>query len=223
MAAIWRSVCVLSVYFTSEVWLAYGLYLVGIASPGPSNLAIASTALRWGRISAMQYALGVITGSVFWGVVAVMGLAPLLFISAHFLWLTKLLGGCYLLWLAFKSARSAINMSVPESPCAIDVFPSALETYASGVVVHLTNPKAVFVWISIAAVALPAQYPMGIAWAFLTGCTVLAVVVFTGYAWLFSSQTMQRVYKRLNVWFEAVVALLFGYAGVLLIFSPVDD
>ena len=50
------------------------VYLVGIASPGPSNFAAASA----GRRAALWFTLGVVFGYVFWGVLAALGLAALL-------------------------------------------------------------------------------------------------------------------------------------------------
>lgn len=46
----------------SSLSLAYGVYFLGTAGPGPANLAIIGTALHYGRTAAFTMALGVITG-----------------------------------------------------------------------------------------------------------------------------------------------------------------
>lgn len=46
---------------------ALGVYVIGTASPGPGNLAIANTSLNYGRTPGLALAAGVISGSLCWG------------------------------------------------------------------------------------------------------------------------------------------------------------
>jgi threonine/homoserine/homoserine lactone efflux protein len=96
--------------FTGQVLLAYSIYFLGVASPGPSNLAIMGTAMASGRKPALILSLGIIVGSCFWGVLAAFGLSTVLHHYSSFLFLMKLLAGMYLLWLAFRAARSALPL-----------------------------------------------------------------------------------------------------------------
>ncbi|VEB41596.1 leucine export protein LeuE [Chromobacterium violaceum] len=86
---------------------AFAVYLVGTASPGPSNLAIMGVAMEQGRSRALSLAAGVALGSVCWGVFAALGFAELMRGSLALAWCLKLLGGAYLLYLAWQSARQA--------------------------------------------------------------------------------------------------------------------
>jgi hypothetical protein len=65
-------------FLTADVLIAYSAYFVGTASPGPSNLAIMSLAMSAGRRSALTFALGVVSGSFFWALLASLGLSALL-------------------------------------------------------------------------------------------------------------------------------------------------
>src|SRR5262245_54242891 len=94
--------------FSANLLLAYTAYLVGTASPGPSNLAIMSTAAHHGRKAALAFALGVISGSMFWATVAALGVSAALVAWSQFVIAVKIFGGLYLLWLAFKSGRTAL-------------------------------------------------------------------------------------------------------------------
>ena len=58
--------------------LVYAAYVVAVASPGPSTMAIMGDAMRDGRAPAVVLALGVMTGSLFWAALAGAGLATLL-------------------------------------------------------------------------------------------------------------------------------------------------
>ena len=98
-----------SIHISANLLLAYSAYAVGTASPGPSNLAIMATAMNAGRKPALVLALGVVSGSVFWGLLAAFGLSAVLATYSSALVAMKILGGIYLLWLAAKSARAAMS------------------------------------------------------------------------------------------------------------------
>jgi threonine/homoserine/homoserine lactone efflux protein len=58
--------------------LAYTAFAIGVASPGPSVLAVMGTAMAQGRARALALASGVVCGSLFWGLCAAFGLAALM-------------------------------------------------------------------------------------------------------------------------------------------------
>lgn len=201
----------------AHLLLAWTAYVVGTASPGPSNLAIMATAMNAGRGPALCLAAGVVTGSWFWGVAAAFGLSAVLATYSQALVAIKILGGLYLLWLALKSARSA--WSAKEKAGGQAVHQSPGRTFLRGTAMHLTNPKAIFVWMSIVSMALPAGAQARDAWQVVAGCAVLGLCVFIGYALLFSAPLARRVYGRLRRWFEGTLALVFGYAGLRMLLS----
>ncbi len=61
----------------SSFFLALIVYILGIASPGPSNLVIAHTSIYYGRKAGVILALGITVGSFFWGVLVTVGLKPI--------------------------------------------------------------------------------------------------------------------------------------------------
>jgi threonine/homoserine/homoserine lactone efflux protein len=61
-----------------------------------------------GRKAALAFALGVISGSMFWAAVASLGVSAALVAWSQFIIAAKIFGGLYLLWLAFKSGRTAL-------------------------------------------------------------------------------------------------------------------
>ncbi len=57
--------------------------------------------------------------------------------------------------------------------------------------------------------------------AILVGCAVLGITIFGGYALLFSTAPMVRIYMKLRRWIEGSLACLFGYAGLRLLLSRI--
>lgn len=210
----------------ANLWLAWSAHLLMTASPGPSNMAIMGIAMTSGRRDALTFAAGVMCGSCFWGVMAALGLSTLLMGYAHAMGVLKVLGGLYLLWLGFKSARSAWRPTPAAPTPAMEAAeahraqpPSAQRLYLHGLGMHLTNPKAILSWLSVVAVGLPAGATPSAAMTVVATCLGTAVCVFSGYAIAFSSPLARRVYAAARRPIETLFALVFGYAGLRLMLS----
>ncbi len=206
--------------FSTHLFLTLGAYVVAVASPGPSNLAIMGIAMQLGRRAAFGFALGVVTGSLFWAVLAALGLSAVLATYSQALLLIKILGGLYLLWLGAKSARAALRheqvlQSFPHERASL----SLRRLYARGLGLHLTNPKAILTWLSIVSFGLPHNALLGDALVLIALCASLGMIVFCGYAIAFSTAAARRVYGATRRWLEATLALVFGLAGVKLLLS----
>jgi len=203
-----------SAFFSTNLLLAYAAYFVGTASPGPSNLAIISIAASHGRKAALMFALGVISGSMFWATVAALGVSAALIAWSQFIIAVKIFGGLYLLWLAFKAGRNALATAT-ESVMNVEQKPTLSSVYWRGAMLHLTNPKAILVWVSI--VALSSNTTGSAHSAVIAGCAAIGCLVFGAYAVLFSTDSARRLYVRTRRALEGCLAVVFGIAGIRLL------
>ncbi|WP_176059312.1 LysE family translocator [Paraburkholderia sp. BCC1876] len=207
-----------SSFVTADVLIAYGAYFVGTASPGPSNLAIMSLAMSAGRRAALTFALGVVSGSFFWALLASLGLSAVLASYSECLVAIKIAGGLYLLWLGFKSARSAFSASaLPTSATRQNEAPQRL--YLRGLLMHLTNPKAILVWLSIVSLAMSPASGASHTLPVVLGCMCIGVSVFSSYAVLFSTASARRIYLAVRRWLDGSLAIMFGIAGFKMLTS----
>lgn len=202
----------------SQIALVYGTYIVATASPGPSNMAIMGTAMRDGRLPALALTAGVITGSLFWAILAATGMSAALAAYAQALFVIKIFGGVYLLYLAFRAGRSALK---PVSDfVSVDTgraTPRYRALYRQGLLMHIGNPKAIMAWIAIMSLAFREDAPAGMLPAIIGGCAILGVIVFGSYALLFSTASMIALYTRLRRWIESVLSVVFAAAGLKLL------
>lgn len=204
----------------SQLALVYGTYLIATVSPGPSNMAIMGVAMRDGRLPALVLAAGVITGSLVWAVLAATGISAVLTTYVQALIVIKIIGGVYLLYLAMRAARSALK---PDShlgqlkPDRVTLRYGAL--YRQGVVMHIGNPKAVMAWIAIMSLGIRADASAIALPLIVGGCAFLGIVVFAGYALVFSTVSMIVLYARLRRWIEGILSVVFALAGVKLLNS----
>jgi threonine/homoserine/homoserine lactone efflux protein len=87
---------------------------------------------------------------------------------------------------------------------------------------HLTNPKAILVWLSIVSLAMApgggASHVSHTAPVVL-GCMCIGVSVFSSYAVLFSTASARRVYVAIRRWLDGSLAIMFGIAGIKLLTS----
>jgi threonine/homoserine/homoserine lactone efflux protein len=199
--------------------LAYLTFVIGVASPGPSVLAVMGMAMAQGRTRALVLASGVVSGSLFWGLCAALGLAALMQRYAAALMLVKLIGGLYLLWMAWQAARKALRGARADAGADAGPAPGYGRLYLRGAAMHLTNPKAVVVWLSVVSLAMPAGAAAADALAFVTSCVPLSAAIFTCYALAFSTSPARRAYRAGERGINAVLAGVFGYAGARMLLS----
>ncbi len=202
---------------SSNLLLAYTAYLVGTASPGPSNLAIMGVAMKDGCKPALTLAAGVVLGSMTWGLLAAFGLSTVLAAWSGALIVLKILGGIYLLWLAIKAAKSALSRKELPPAAAPAFITGYRQWFLRGAAMHLTNPKAIFVWMTIVSMALPVNASIADALQVVFSCVAIGMLVFGTYALAFATPLARRVYRRLRRIFEGTLALLFGAAGLKMI------
>lgn len=200
--------------------LVFAVYIVGAASPGPSNMRIMGVAMHQGRRPALLLAAGVISGSFFWGSMAATGVSAILAQYAQVLVVLKVVGGLYLLFLAFKASRSALASDEQlEKVIAGAPKISGFSLYQRGLLMHLTNPKALLGWMATMTLGLgPQATPTTVA-IILAGCAMLSVTIFCGYAIVFSTEPMIRGYRRARRYIEGTLAVVFGAAGIKLLVS----
>lgn len=190
---------------------------IAVASPGPATLAIAGTSMKYGRRYGLILAAGIATGSISWAIFAALGLGTIMMSNAWAFSTLRYLGACYLLFLAYKSARSAFSKSdVTNTQIKINSTKSA---YFKGLALHLTNPKPILFFGSLFAVGVPQQASVSALVIIIMAIAVQNIIVFHGYALLFSSKKIVAGYTKLRRWFESVFALMFGAAGFKILIS----
>lgn len=190
------------------------------ATPGPATLAIAGTSMHSGRAMGLALAAGITMGSLTWSIAAALGLSAIMLATGWVLEAVRYMGAGYLLYLAYKSARSALT---PGQLQARDVNTRSLAgAFAKGLAIHLTNPKAILFFGSLYAIGIPHSATYADLALVIGAVGLQSFVIFHGYALLFSSGPMVSGYARLRRWFEAVFAMAFGAAGLKILTARVE-
>lgn len=191
-----------------SVMAALGTFLVAAGSPGPATLAVASVAMGSGRRAGLALGAGLAVGLAVWGVAVGLGFGALVAQSPVFLTIFKVIGGGYLLYLAWQSAKSAI--APQDAPRATDPG----RAFRRGLILNLGNPKAALAWI--AALALGSG-DGAVGWGVVAACAALGAVIYATYALAFALGPVRGVYMRARRGIEAATAGLFALAGLRLL------
>lgn len=189
------------------------IFTVGVASPGPATLMILGTAMAKGRAPAVALSCGVVLGSMVWALVAALGFVAALRTSAALFTALKLAGGSYLLFLAVKSWRSALTTSTAAAQTSAGTG-GLRRCFAQGLLLHLTNPKAPLVWLATLSVGVGDAPTATFLMTAILLCALVAMTVFVGYAFLFSTQTAARIYLSIRRPIDALLGFLFGAAAL---------
>jgi len=204
------------------------LLLTGLAffivavTPGPATISNAVVAMSVGRKTSLVYGAGESTGLVFWGLIAVSGMGAVLQSSVMVLTGLKILGGLYLLWLAFISARAAVNKETNPFTRKPEAQTFLKQWFIRGLVLNISNPKSVLAWMAALSVGVNAQSSLGTLIASFFICVWVGYGVNFMISMLFSIPGMMRGYRRISQWINAAVAAMFALAGLSLLRSALQ-
>ncbi|NOR62982.1 MAG: LysE family transporter [Rhodobacteraceae bacterium] len=172
-------------------------------TPGPNMLVIISAATQ-SRKAGYVTALGVGFGGVIWGLLAVSGIAIVFELFPKAALILRLFGAGYLIWLGLKAWQST-------APAA--ALPRATPApFKTGLMVMMTNPKAVLYFGSLLTAFVPPHAPIWLLVLIVIMGSVQATIQNLITASLFSAPPVQR-------WFKAahrVLQRLFGTLYIVL-------
>jgi threonine/homoserine/homoserine lactone efflux protein len=183
--------------YTTGVLLAYGVFMIGIFTPGPNILAIVGTSMSTGRTEGKSLAFGIATGSLAWGSLTLFGLTALL-------------------WLAFKAFRSALSTKDLKLKTIV-VKGGSWSYYRRGVIIQMTNAKAALVWIAIMSLAMDGQAPIWVGGMVVLGTAIVSFAGHWAYAVAFSTAPVVAAYGRTRRWVEGALGAYFCFASYKLI------
>ena len=201
------------------ILLSYLAFMLGILTPGPNVLAVIGTSMSRGRENGSALALGVATGTFLWGGLTVAGLSAALAVYADLMFIIKLVGGIYLLWLAYKAFRQAAEKHEIQ---AVSLKGDGFRRfYWRGLAIQMTNPKAVMTWIAIVSLGVQVDAPLWVGLAIILGTGSISILAHLAYAYAFSTKAMMRVYGRARRGIQAGLGAFFTFAGIKLLSSRI--
>jgi threonine/homoserine/homoserine lactone efflux protein len=189
--------------------------VVGIA-PGPDNLFVLAQSATHGARAGFCVILGLCTGIALQTCLLVAGVSALIAASPTAFFVMQCLGAAYLLYLAYKSFRVRAGTVVAGD--AIESTP-AHKLYLRGIIMNMTNPKAVLFMLSFIPPAVKMDRPIhpSLQTAILGAEFVIATLIVFGTVAILAGAVKKfllnspKANRNLN-WFSGVVFVLLAVA-----------
>ncbi|MCH8533180.1 MAG: LysE family transporter [Saccharospirillum sp.] len=185
-----------------SLWLAFVAAAVVIAiTPGPGSVLVLATGLRYRYTFVARALLGLeVALLVHLGIIA-LGLGALLATSSTAFLVMKIIGAAYLVWLGIQKWRATVE---PVDTDQVRVATNG-KLFRQGLLVNLTNPKAVIFIAALVPQFINASAPQ-LPQYLIIGATMVGVdvVIMTAYALLagrfrnwFQNTRMLRLQNRI--------------------------
>jgi len=203
-----------------QLLLAWSVQAAGVASPGPGVMLILGVATTHGRGAALRLCLGIGGAAVLLAAATVLGLAAILSEARSLMIAVKLIGAGYLAWLAWGAFRKAAAPSALARQVSVPGL-SRLGPVGLGFAMQMTNPKAIFFWIAVAAVGGVGQAPAHVVAVFVAGAFAISAGGHAAWALLLSSRPFRALYARARRGIEAALGVVFALFAVRLATSRI--
>jgi leucine efflux protein len=204
-------------------------YLLGtiltIILPGPNSLYVLTIASLKGWRAGAWASLGIFIGDAILMISVALGAATLLNSAPPIFNFIRMLGATYLAWMGYGFIRDGVarwNLAQPATVMGYEAnYLNSLHPTLAALSLSLTNPKAIFFFISFFAQFIQPNYAHPIH-TFLYLAIVLQVVSMTYLTSLiFAGQFFLKYFRKHPHYATAlwiiVGALLIGFAGKLLL------
>jgi len=199
----------------SAVGLAVGLFLLGVASPGPNFLVVAQRSMGSGFRAGCWTGLGVATGDALYAAAGFLGLATLVSEAGFVFGLVRLLGGLYLAWLGLSMATRRGSGTPGDRRCP-PAPAGAAACWRAGLVTDLANPKTVVFFASVFSTAYDPSLPHRTLAAMWLGIVAASVLWRVGLAAGFSRDGVRALYARFRRRIEIAFGVLLVAFGLRL-------
>jgi threonine/homoserine/homoserine lactone efflux protein len=193
-----------------------GAQLLGAMTPGPSFVQVVRTAVAEGRSAGIGVALGLGLGALVFAILALLGLREVLERAPTAYLVFRLLGGLYLVYIAWRILRGA-REPLPDALAGAARHRGLGRAVWRGFATQMSNPKIAVVFASIFAALMPGPAPgwvlLVLPPAILAQETLWNIIV----ALVFSSARPRAAYARAKVWLDGAAGLVVGALGLRLI------
>ncbi len=187
-----------------------GVHLLAAMSPGPDFVLVSQHTLKYGKRSGLWCGLGIALGLSIHIIYSALGLATLIAHSAPLLWIVKMVGGAYLLYLGMQGLRSKAIPVNDDGDTVQRERISLAKSVSLGFACNVLNPKAPIYFIAVFTVVLSPDLPW---WQLLVYGTVMIVLQwfwFSTVVMILSLPALNRKFQQAGHWLDRI----FGVAMI---------
>ncbi len=166
--------------------------LVATLSPGPAILLVSTNSVRYGVRRSVLTIFGNISGLFSMSLLAVLGLSTMILMSSYGFLAVKLLGASYLVYLGIRLWRQGLQLNSVTASANQPAKqpPGPLKLYLQGLMIALSNPKAIVFTTALFPQFIDASEPLTLQFVILVSVfMLLSFVCLLGYGLLAAGST----------------------------------
>jgi threonine/homoserine/homoserine lactone efflux protein len=187
--------------------------LVLIVTPGPDMALQLSRSINYGRTHGIVTVIGTLVGVLVHSALVAFGISLLIVAAPPAFLALKLAGAVYLIWLAWQASRSGGGFKLA---AAAKRPPTLAQSFWSGVLIDLLNPKIVLFFVTFLPQFVHAGDPNAPAQLFFLGVEYvlvslpIGIAIVLGAGWLTAALTRSKTVERVLNWSFAGVFSTFA-------------
>ena len=189
--------------------------IVLIITPGPDMALQLSRSINYGRAHGMMTFLGTMLGLLVHSALVALGISILIVAAPPIFLALKIVGGVYLLWLAWQAIRKGGGFRLA---AAAKQAPTLWQSFLAGAMIDLLNPKVVLFFVTFLPQFVHAGDPGAPGQLFFLGLEYFVLSLPAGVAlvwfatWITAALTRSKTVERVLNW---------GFAGVFTTFAAI--
>lgn len=192
------------------------VHLLAAASPGPDFVLVSQQTLSNSKRAGLLCSIGIALGLSVHILYSAFGLAAVIANSSSALWLIKLLGGSYLIYLGINGLRAKARSGEATTAVANQ---TALKTIGLGFLCNALNPKAPIYFISLFTIVLSQNTPAQHLLIYGIWMMVLQFAWFSFLTLLLSRPMVTDRFQALGHWIDRVAGGAMLLLGIKVLVS----
>jgi RhtB (resistance to homoserine/threonine) family protein len=203
--------------------LISSIHLLAAASPGPDFVLVSQQTLSHGKKAGFMCSIGIALGLSIHIIYSALGLAAVIANSAATLWVIKILGGCYLLYLGIQGLRAKASTQVSnKADSQPSIKRSSVKNIGVGFLCNALNPKAPIYFVALFTVVLSPDLPL--LHLVIYGLWMMAIQLawFSSVVVLLSQPMINEKFQRLGHWIDRILGGAMILIGLKILTSKIN-
>lgn len=202
-------------------------HFLALVSPGPDFLLIVKSAVRNKKTQAIGVAVGIASANAIYIFLCIMGVGSILATSLIIMTALKILGGLFLIYVAYHALRSKKSdysfISAESSTDQGGKLSSFKKEFLTGFISGISNPKNILFYLSLFSVVLTNN--VGIAFKIGLGIWMtLAVFLWdTFIIYILSQKNIKAAFGKLAYYVDKIAGTILGIIGIKLVESAIFE
>ncbi|MBC3916173.1 LysE family translocator [Undibacterium sp. CY18W] len=200
---------------TLESWALFTATEAALSlSPGPAVMMVVAYGIARGWRTSLFVTLGILTGNAIYFAVSATGIGSLILASPKVFMAIKYLGAAYLVYLGLSAI---FGKPSPLTISKLDgVALSGRRIFSSALMLQLTNPKTLLMFVAILPQFIDPKEPVGVQMMILAACSIIPeFFILLGYGMLASKASHWATQERYAVITERIAGTLVTGAGIM--------